>query len=349
MKLSWNNRFVRLRKPAAEGAGGGGFSTLDQKLADFSAGKAVGTSKTADPLKAAPSGQPVDLGLSPEGKKGKAAAKVEPFKAAPEPAVVATQEEEQEEEEESEEEDDDADLGLPTFGKAVAEEEGDDEESEEEEESDDDAAFDESQFDAATQAVLKALEEKGHPGSAYKQLRAELKELKRNGATPKAVQEELATLRTKASEADKIKEELEGLRERNKALAARHDELMVTESEEYQTQVQKPLDEIGATLQEIAKSSGLEFTDLAAIVTEADFTKQDALLEKLEGKLPRRWIDRMGRFADDYRGVMAKKEALHKNADDVMARQRAGAEESAKQQAATRRAAFQSATRNSFE
>lgn len=183
-------------------------------------------------------------------------------------AEAAKSTESSKDESSSEEEASESDKGLEIDEEFFSEEEQN-EESEETESKDE--SFDESAFDKETAAVIKTLEEKGHPGDVYKQVREQLKEAKQATISPEQ-QAEVEELKLKVQEA-------EGLRARIDELSNQSAKLKVENSPEYEAQILKPAEQIFRRAEEIA--SGYEGGDadvIKAIIRETDRKTQNEMV-----------------------------------------------------------------------
>lgn len=148
--------------------------------------------------------------------------------------------------------------------------EGGDEEEEAKPES-----FDEKEFDAQTAKILKSLEDKGHPGDVYKDLRAQLKEAKQkleSGKIPEDVEKQLEEYKARAEEADALKERLEEV----SSVSAK---VRMEASDAYQKEVLRPAQEILLSTKELSESYGIDQGSLNAVITESDRKIRNQLIE----------------------------------------------------------------------
>lgn len=256
----------------------------------------------------------------------------------------------------AEEKDDPAPGSKATTKKdvaAAADAEGDEDEefpeigtSESKKEADEESDFDEKKFDEETEASSKDMPEVAK--KKFKELRSELKQFRQASPAaateviPEAVQAELTQLREQA-------EELKGLRQAHNELLSQNDEQAVLHSKAYQDQVQKPVDEITATVKMIAEAADMEPQVLYDALLEKDVVKQDRLLDGLKGKLTDRSYARIVRFADDYKALEVKAGELMQNARDTINADRERERQELDRAKQARAGAYQSEVRSSFE
>lgn len=249
---------------------------------------------------------------------------------------------------EAEEEDEGPDSGeesseeeeFPSIGQSEEEDESGEEKRD---------SFDEDAFDKQTETILKALEEKGHPGDVYKQLRTELKESKQElSSRSPSPDPEAETLRAQIEELSKFKEEAEGLRQRNEELLKVNDEVAVRNSEEYVNSVRKPIEEMDAIVTAMAEQAGIDPSILGAIITETDVVKQDKMIEDVEMKLGRRSAGRLERLADDFKQIQTKERDMLSNASKTIESSRAQREEAQRAQLRERAEQYKSSVKTVF-
>jgi hypothetical protein len=204
-------------------------------------------------------------------------------------------------------------------------------------------------FDAQTEAVVKAIEAQGHPGDEYKRLRAELKTLK--DKKPIADLDsipEVQELKQKAAEADKFKAEAEALRERQRELLKVNDEVAVKESDEFIEQVRKPIAAMEGVVKQIAESAEIDAETLFSIITETSIAKQDKMLEALHDKVGSRMAGRIERFCDDYKAIESKGSAMLADAGKNAERARLAREQSIREEQTRKEELFKVSVESSF-
>lgn len=204
-------------------------------------------------------------------------------------------------------------------------------------------------FDAQTDAIVKAIEAKGHPGDEYKRLRSELKALKEK--KPMADLEsipEVQELKQKAAEADRFKAEADALRERQKELLRVNDEVAVKESDEFINSVRKPIAEMEKVVGLIAESAEIDAETLFSIITEQNITKQDKMLEALHEKVGSRTAGRIERFCDDYKAIESKGAAMLADASKSAEQSRLTREQAVRAEAQKKVELFKVSVESSF-
>ena len=206
-------------------------------------------------------------------------------------------------------------------------------------------------FDAETEAIVAKIEEKGHPGDVYRDLRQELKEAKLASASQAS-----ADLR---AENEKLKAESEryaGMEERLKEIAGKSAQLEMESSAEYVQQVSEPIDQMHADLVAMSEMLNVDVGALTKVVSEDNVAEQDRLLmalenqlEEVEGISVRRQIGRIERMSDQYKEIQFTKNQLLADAENRVAASKAEAE-AAKQEAHEKRMLeFNKATKSTFE
>jgi hypothetical protein len=204
-------------------------------------------------------------------------------------------------------------------------------------------------FDAQTEAVVKAIEAQGHPGDEYKRLRAELKSLKEK--KPIADLEtipEVQELKQKAAEADRFKAEAEALRERQRELLKVNDEVAVKESDEFIEQVRKPIAAMEGVVKQIAEGAEIDPSTIFSIITETNITKQDKMLEALHSQVGSRMAGRIERFCDDYKAIESKGASMLADAGKNAERARLAREQSIREEQTRKEELFKVSVESSF-
>jgi hypothetical protein len=204
-------------------------------------------------------------------------------------------------------------------------------------------------FDAQTDAIVKAIEAKGHPGDEYKRLRAELKSLKEKKpiADLEAIPE-VQELKQKAAEADRFKAEAEALRERQRELLKVNDEVAVKESDEFIEAVRKPIAAMEGVVKQIAESAEIDAETLFSVITEPSIAKQDKMLEALHDKVGSRMAGRIERFCDDYKAIESKGSEMLANASKNAERARLAREQAIRAEQAQKEELFKVSVESSF-
>tara|TARA_A200000159_G_scaffold103221_1_gene95955 strand:+ start:11716 stop:12996 length:1281 start_codon:yes stop_codon:yes gene_type:complete len=210
-------------------------------------------------------------------------------------------------------------------------------------------AFDESAFDAETAALLKGLEDKGHPGDVYKDLRAKLKDYE-SGAVGNADKDsEIAQLSEKVASLEETAAEVEAMKERVVSIASRNSVLLLEESPEYQDKVVTPHEEIKKTVAALAEVREMDPKEIWDVISENDPVKRTAALDSLESRIGGRNAMEVAAMAKDIRVISHIDKTMRENADEIVkaARDRELSESS--KEAGVRSEAFKGAAKENFE
>ena len=239
--------------------------------------------------------------------------------------------------------------------------EGDSEESDDEDEfpdlgSDDTAddqaeEFNEEAFDKETQALLKSIEEKGHPGDVYKKLRAELKEAKLSQGVKQVSPDDIpeyVELKKEVEELKSIKDEVEGLRQQRDELLKVADEAAIEVLPEFVKNVKEPLATMDQDLNAIATATGVEKAALLAVIREKDVAKQDKMIGELEESLSRRALSRLERIIEDYPKVIETRDRMYENKSAEIAKSRENQELESKKKSEAQIQEFHAHTKEAF-
>lgn len=212
--------------------------------------------------------------------------------------------------------------------------------------------FDEDGYDKETQALLKSLEEKGHPGDVYKKLRAELKEAKQATTNKQVNVDEIPEYLEAKKELEALKplkDEVEGLRQQRDELLKVTDEVAVETLPEFIQGVKEPLKAMDTDLSAIAQATGVDKAALLAVIREKDLGKQDTMLGELEGDLSRRALARLERIMEDYPKVIETRDKMYENKSDEIRRSRENQEVEQRKQSEAQIQEFQSNTKSAFD
>lgn len=172
--------------------------------------------------------------------------------------------------------------------------------------------FDEAKFDAETAAVLKALEEKGHPGDIYKKVREELKQAKQSTISPE-VQQEIEDLKLKAKEA-------EGLRQRIDELSNQSAKLKVENSDEYAREVLRPAESIFEKAEELAAQYEGDAEVIKNIIRQRDRKVQNELIAEQLKDMSDFDRNEVYRMVQDFGKLVEKREMMLEDAEKSVER-----------------------------
>lgn len=214
------------------------------------------------------------------------------------------------------------------------------------------AAFDETKFDAETERMLKSLEEKGHPGEVYKDLRAKLKDATQQNLQlqSRASNDELVQVRAELAAAQEKAAEADRLRELNKSLASEHELLAVQASPEYDTRVRTPLQEMEGVVEEMAKALGVESDELYSAIEDRNIVTQNQKLDALRTKIGNaRTMGQIERLCDDYTGIMKVRHKLETTASDIFKQEAQRKQQQAQQEQEQRTKVFKTTTESTFK
>lgn len=197
-------------------------------------------------------------------------------------------------------------------------------------------SFDESAFDKETAAIVKSLEEKGHPGDVYKDLRQKLKDAQKQLETkqvPEDVQEQLETLKAKAEEADALRERLEEV----SSVSAK---VRVEASDAFRKEVLAPAQDILLATKELAESYGIDQDSLNALIVEKDRKVRNQLIESHLSDFSE--MDRQDVYSmiRKYGEIETKRSEMLQNAEAELAAKKAEREESSTKEAEERKKQF---------
>jgi hypothetical protein len=190
------------------------------------------------------------------------------------------------------------------------------EEEETPEESKNESNFDPDSYDAQTQKMVKAMEEKGHPGDAFAEVRAELKKAKEallKQQPSEDIQSELKELRSKA-------EQYEGLKQRLDEVSAESAQLKVQNSPEYEREVLAPVSKILERAEQIAEVYEVESAVLKDIVRNPDIKQRDQMLKEYAETLGPVGSGEIGRLASEFSSYRDKREQMLENAEAELER-----------------------------
>lgn len=212
--------------------------------------------------------------------------------------------------------------------------------------------FNEADFDAKTEEELKDLGDADKAARRFKELKTQLKELKKaastkqpaavSGELPAEIKTELETLRSQAAE-------VEGLRQRNQELLRVNDEVAVRESPEFIAAIVQPINDMNAVIAQMAEAAGVDVKALIDIVIEQDIVVQDKALEQVQSRLGPRMAGRLERLSDDYKAITHKSTKMLAEAPKTLATSRQQREAEAQAEKQLQVTAFKSATEESFK
>ena len=183
-------------------------------------------------------------------------------------------------------------------------------------------AFDESAFDAATTAMLASLEEKGHPGDVYKDLRAKLKDFEKNGSVDPAQAARIAELEAENTTLSASAAEVQAMKDRVASVTSRSAVLLLEENSDYQSRVSAPYQEITETVDALSEVKGIPSTEIWAVIKENDPVKRMVGLDALEVKLGEgggRYALQVGNMANDIRKISALDAQMRGDAEAIVA------------------------------
>ena len=233
--------------------------------------------------------------------------------------------------------DDDEPIGLPELGA-----EGLGEQKVEKK----DAAFDEAAFDAQTAKEVEGLDPK--QGEAWKELKGQLKAYKMGEITADTAKARIAELEAKNAELEEIAGTVKAMEEKSAGLIQSHAELVLKESDEYQSTVAKPYADIKKTVAAISEAKSIEEGEIWKILQEAEPAKRMAMLDELEKTLPARYTLAVENMANDMQAIMANDARMRKDAVAIVEAQKAKAAGEAPAELEARKNATMDATRQSF-
>lgn len=184
------------------------------------------------------------------------------------------------------------------------------------EESKKEGDFDPDSYDAQTQKMVKAMEEKGHPGDAFAEVRAELKKAKEalsKQQPSEDIQAELKELRS-------ISEQYEGLKQRLDEVSSESAQLKVQNSPEYEREVLAPVSKILERAEQIAEVYEVEAAVLKDIVRNPDIKQRDQMLKEYAETLGPVGSGEIGRLASEFSSYRDKREQMLENAEAELER-----------------------------
>lgn len=184
------------------------------------------------------------------------------------------------------------------------------------EESKKESDFDPDSYDAQTQKMVKAMEEKGHPGDAFAEVRAELKKAKEalsKQQPSEDIQAELKELRS-------ISEKYEGLKQRLDEVSSESAQLKVQNSPEYEREILAPVSKILERAEQIAEVYEVEASVLKDIVRNPDIKQRDQMLKEYAETLGPVGSGEIGRLASDFSSYRDKREQMLENAEAELER-----------------------------
>jgi hypothetical protein len=164
--------------------------------------------------------------------------------------------------------------------------------------------------------MVKAMEEKGHPGDAFAEVRAELKKAKEalsKQQPSEDIQAELKELRS-------ISEKYEGLKQRLDEVSSESAQLKVQNSPEYEREILAPVSKILERAEQIAEVYEVEASVLKDIVRNPDIKQRDQMLKEYAETLGPVGSGEIGRLASDFSSYRDKREQMLENAEAELER-----------------------------
>lgn len=334
MKALWNNIFMGgLRKPDDDGGGGGGGHD-DASPKGLVAGLEGFINDNPDATATSKGGQKAQGSGGDDGDDGGAMG---------DPIPGITNDDDDDNDEpivKSIADDDDGDIddfGLPDIGGKT----GDEPAAKK-------PGFDEAAFDAETATILKSIEDKGHPGDVYKDLRLKLKDYEKSTAVAPELQSKLDALETKNRELEEKAARVEAMEEKVKKVTSRNAELLLEESDEYQSKVAVPHTEISKTVTALSEAKGVAEIELWAAIKENDPVKRMSMIDALESKIGGRHALTVQNMANDIRVIARTDQAMRADAENIINQSKQRDTEAQNSFSKERVGEFQSAAREAF-
>ena len=210
-------------------------------------------------------------------------------------------------------------------------------------------SFDEAKFDAETSALIKTIEEKGHAGDVYKDLRLKLKELEQKGAAAPGQESRIAELEKQNLELSESAAQVKALEERVANVTSRSAELLLEENADYQARVSTPYGEITDTVKAMAEAKGIPEVDLWEAIKENDPVKRIGILDELERKIGGRYALEVGNMSKDIRTISALDKEMRSNAEAIVAAAKEKEAGASTQELESKSLAYKASARTSFE
>lgn len=192
--------------------------------------------------------------------------------------------------------------------------------------------FNEDAYDKQTDEDTKGMDDKA--GLKFKALRAELKAAKQTVITPD-VQAKLSELEIKAAE-------LDGVKARLAEISSQSAKLKVESGDKYLNEVAQPAADIFSRADTLAAAYEGEPSVLRAIIKERDRKTQNELISEHLSDFSDFDRSEVYRMAQDFNGLVAKRERMLANADREIEQQKVERIESDKNMLAKQRLAVQS-------
>lgn len=177
--------------------------------------------------------------------------------------------------------------------------------------------FNEEAFDAETDQKLKEMETDKHPGIKYKELRGELKELKKalkEAGSAQVVPEDYESLKAQVASYKEMETQFQELKQEAALTNYKH-------TPEYENEVMKPFAAIQESAALIEQAAGLEKGSIIKAIGNSDRNKQDVAIEALSenSSVTKRDISTINRLADEMNILYGKENYIAKNAEQRMA------------------------------
>jgi len=200
------------------------------------------------------------------------------------------------------------DLGLPVLGKKK--------DSAEEPADSSDPSFDEDAFDKETEQEIKSLDP--GKGEAWKKLKDELKNYKQGEVQLPELQQKLESLEKENLSLRETADEVEAIKARMKSVTSRNAELLLEESQEYQSSVVRPHQEISKTIDALAEAKDVAAEEIWAVIKQPNVAKRIAMLDELEKSIGGRNSLLVQNMAEDMRTIAFKDKEMREQADDIV-------------------------------
>ena len=232
----------------------------------------------------------------------------------------------------------DFDPGLPNIGEedvVVKDEKTDD--------------FDPAAFDEQTAVLLKAIEDKGHPGDVFKAQREELKAYKEAGSSISQFEEKIAALEAEKAALQEKADEVEAMREKVQGITSRNAELYLEELPEYKSQVVEPHNEITETVAAMAAARGVDESEIWSAIKQKDLVSRNKAIDDLEAKIGSRNALAVQQISGDLRKIAKLDQEMRSNAEEVVAKAKLSDQKASESEVAQNAGIFKASTSESFD
>ena len=232
---------------------------------------------------------------------------------------------------------DDDDLGLPNIGGAV------------DDIVDKAPEFDSDAFDAETDALVKAFEDKGHPGDVYKDLRSKLKEYESGSFDVPEKDARITELEAEVGKLTSVASEVEAMKEKVASVSSRSAKLLLEESADYKEKVEAPYQEIQSTVAALAEARSINPKEIWDALKENDPVKRLTMLDELEKSIGSRYASEVGGMAKDLRVINHINNEMMANAESIVAAAKEREMGASSKDLESRSEAYKGAAQTSFE